>query len=471
MNRNDEYRQLLDALEDTPLKLDFTLERALARRKSRMKQKKRRAVLAPVSFLAALAAVFVLLVNVSPAFAYAAGRIPVLRELARFVALSPSLSAAVENKYVQLAGLEKTQDSVTARIEYLIVDQKQLNIFFTLSSDIYEGLTASPDISGADGSSLEGFSVVYSDPGETNDHLRKITVDFSKGTMPDTLMLTLRVHPSRFSENGETAPAPASDLEHDLFFGTDPAQPEVLTRIAFTLRFDPAYTAAGEILTPGREFTLDGQTFTLVSAEIYPTHMRFTLDDDESNTAWLKGLDFYVENARGERFESIANGITGYGREDGLMIETFMLESAFFSESARLTLHITGAAWLDKDMEKLRLDLASVRAETLPEGVALVSAEERDEGWLLKFTATEFEENHSYQVWDSHYYDAQGSRYDIMSMSAGFADATYSGDDSSGPPESVFDVTLPLKDYPYDEVWLCPVFSRRTTLNTPVSVP
>ena len=53
-------------------------------------------------------------------------------ELAQAVAWSPSLSAAVENDYVQPIGQSQTVNGVTATVEYVIVDRKQLSIFYTL---------------------------------------------------------------------------------------------------------------------------------------------------------------------------------------------------------------------------------------------------------------------------------------------------------------------------------------------------
>lgn len=46
-------------------------------------------------------------------------------------------------------------------------------------------------------------------------------------------------------------------------------------------------------------FTLDGQTLTVTDVEIYPTHVRVNVEGDGDNTAWLKGLDFYLENEDG----------------------------------------------------------------------------------------------------------------------------------------------------------------------------
>ncbi|MEA4894186.1 MAG: DUF4179 domain-containing protein [Oscillospiraceae bacterium] len=468
MNRNEEYESLLEEFEETPVKLDFTLDRARARRAGH-RRRIRKAVFTPLGTVAAVLAVFMLLVNISPTFAYAAGRVPMLRDLAKFVALSPSLSAAVENEYVQPMGLEQTADGITAKIEYVIVDLKQLNIFYTLSSATGQSVESSPEISGGDGSAMEGFSIMYSGPGEKDDSLRKITVDFSEGTMPDSLTLTLLVYPSRFPENSEMSSAPAHVSEYDYFFETDSAQPEVLTQLSFKLRFDPTYTDAGEIIPLDARFTLDGQELTLVSAEIYPTHMRFVFDDSESNTAWLESLGFYVENEKGERFEGISNGVSAFGKPDSPMMATYMLESAFFSKSKHLTLHITSAVWLDKNMERVRLDLDAVTAEALPEGVEFVSTERRDEGWLLEFTAEAYRENFSHQVWQSVYYDSQGEKHNIDSYSFSSVGSGYSP--GREIKENSFGIMLPLKDYFADEVWLCPSYSRYTVQAEPVILP
>ncbi|MFR7893274.1 MAG: DUF4179 domain-containing protein [Dysosmobacter sp.] len=55
-------------------------------------------------------------------FARACGRIPLLADLAKAVSWSPSLSAAVENDYVQPLRLSQSKNGITARVEYLIVD-------------------------------------------------------------------------------------------------------------------------------------------------------------------------------------------------------------------------------------------------------------------------------------------------------------------------------------------------------------
>ena len=139
MNRGEEYRSLLADLEQTPAALDGTVSRALER--DRARRRRHRLWSFPTGSFAACFVLFVLLVNLWPPFARACSDIPVLGRLAEAVRLSPSLSAAVENEYVQPIGQSQTVNGITATVEYVIVDLKQVNVFYTLEGDGYESLS------------------------------------------------------------------------------------------------------------------------------------------------------------------------------------------------------------------------------------------------------------------------------------------------------------------------------------------
>ena len=114
MNRNEEYRALLQELETTPPALDTAVERAMERRRA---ARKRRLWGIPVGSLAACFLLFVGLVNAFPTFAAACEDVPVLGALAEAVRFSPSLSAAVEHDYVQPVGQSQTKNGITATVE------------------------------------------------------------------------------------------------------------------------------------------------------------------------------------------------------------------------------------------------------------------------------------------------------------------------------------------------------------------
>ena len=451
MSRNEEYAALLAELEQTPAELETTVDRVL--RRERAAGKKRRALGISAVGLAACFGAFVLLVNLSVPFARACGNIPVLRELAKAVSWSPSLSAAVENEYVQPIGKSQTVNGITATIEYVIVDQKQLNIFFTLNADGYDNLNAGmPRYEPEQVCSTIGSS--WNQPPGT---LLNFTLDYGEGNVPDGFTITFRV--TTWVEPDWPAEAPIKSYEDEMLEPVEEEEPDYLAEFTFELAFDPQFTAKGETVPVDRTFDLDGQSLTVTEVEVYPTHVRVNVADDPANTAWLKSLEFYLENEEGERFEPISNGVSASGDPDSPANISFRLESPYFADSEHLTLHVTGAEWLDKDMERVRVDLADRTAERLPEGVTFQSAEKRDGGWVLTFRVQQRREHFTHQVWNSTFYDEAGNQYE--------SNRRGTTTDGSG----YFEEMLPLPGYQADVVWLQPTYSRTTAEITPVTIP
>ena len=465
MTRRDEYEKLVQTLAETPAQLDDTVQKAETRLRSR--HRKRLFLTMPAASLAALLLVFVMLVNLFPTVAYACGRIPLLKDLAQLVAISPSLSAAIENEYVQPVGQEQTANGITARIEYVIVDQKQLNVFYSVTSDAYESMTMRPKIKVVPGSAeLDGYFLSqHGVTNKENGELNYFTVDFVKGDMRDALQLILQVKDagSLFSVAHEPA-APADAVPPS----SEPDEEDFAAIFTFDVSFDPYYTAQGEVLELDKTFKLSDQQLMLKSAEIYPTHSDLNFEDVPGNTAWMVGLKYYLENEKGDRFEPGSNGILATGSVDSPMMESQHMESVFFSQSKNLTLYITGVTWLDKDFEKVRIDLANATADPLPGGIEFKSAEETPVGWAVTFTAPQYSSHSSYQLFKSTYYDEYGHSYMNRQWSTFVADYINEG----GTEDATrFTVSFTLKDYPYDVVYLTPSFTRIDMLSEPVAVP
>lgn len=452
MSRSEEYMQLLDTLEDIPYALETTVDRAVTRK--RALQNRRRMMGVSSGSFAACFVGFVLLVNLFPPFAYACGGVPVLRELAKAVAWSPSLSAAVENEYVQPIGISQTQNGITATIEYLIVDQKQVNIFYTLKGD-YEDLSGRK----VELSPEQHCSVSYGGAPNAPGEIQDITIDYVDDDVPDGFALTIGVT----SMDEELSEPPTSHTEDDMLEPVRDPEPEYLAKFTFDLKFDPTFTAVGEIIPVDQTIQLAGQTISITEAEVYPTHVRINVADHVDNTAWLRGLDFYLENEHGKTFEPISNGITATGGDDTNSYVSFRLESTYFARSEHLTLYITGSEWLDKDRETIHLDLAAKTADYLPEDVAFKSAEKREKGWLLEFRVKKREVDHTHQVFYMTFLDAKGVEYSIDSYSS------YS--DYEGDRDQYFIEELPLPDYHETEVWLKPTYTHTATEEMPVMIP
>lgn len=354
MNRKEEYRALLQELEQTPPELNFTVARAKARTR---RQRIRRSVTAPLSALSAACLAFVLLVNVSAPFAMACADVPILRELADAVCFNASLTAAVENDWVQPIGQTERDGEYAMTVEYLIVDQKQLNIFYRLEG----GADADPkdrymllsDLLDEQGEFLP--AAVITGGSALDCELYCITADLTsfEDTMPGRVRLDCRL-----TLNWDDS----AHMEND----------ETVAYFAFDLSFDPKFTAQATVLELDRWLELDGQRLLLKSAEIYPTHMRINLEDDPANTAWLRGLSFYVEDEQGNRFDAGSNGLTSTGSPDTPFTNSYRVESAFFNGGKHLTLYITGAAWLEKERQWTWLDLSDGTTGYLPGEVTLL---------------------------------------------------------------------------------------------------
>ena len=455
MNRMEEYRALLGELEHTPAALAGSARRA-EKRLARRRLTRRLGL--PAGSLAAACAAFVLLVNLCTPFALACGRVPVLRDLAAAVAFSPSLRAAVENEYVQYLGLEQTDGDVTMGVEYLIVDQRQVHIFFTVDSQVYPKLTGSGRLRLADG---EGAPVAWSMPGalDTPGELYQITAVFPQSDVPDTLVLEYEVTPAKSWQ----ATAPAEEEPEP----EEEAQP--VASFAFTLTFDPRYTQQGEVLAVGQWVELSGQRLYVDSVEIYPTATRLNLGDDPANTAWLKGLDGWLENGAGERFGPYTGSITA-GVDSGTpFTPTHWLESCYFTEHDELTLCLAGGEWLDKDMRWAQVDLAACTAAPLPDGVSLVEAVREEDGVRLTLRAPQGEAGIFRQVLTGRYRAPDGTEEYLN----GWSVTSAREQDGAGEWRDIpgyFHTEILLPDYPWDSVELELLSSRTTALDTPVTV-
>ena len=450
MNRNDEFRALLAELESPPTALETTVERALNREKAK---KRRRVFGVPAASLTACFLGFVLLVNVFPPFAKACGEIPILRELAKAVIWSPSLTAAVENDYVQPIGKSQTVNGITATIEYLIVDQKQVNIFFTLDGD-YENLAGSlPKFQPE-----QRCSTISGDFLQPPGTLLHYTLDYGEEDVPNAFTMTFNATTYVEREFGQQT-EPSADVWEDMFHPVEDTGEVFLAKFTFDLSFDPNFTAAGEQIPVDAEFELDGQSLTVKTVEVYPSHARVEIKGAAGNKAWLKGVTFYVENEAGERFEPISNGISASGDPNSPAMLSFRLESPYFAESRHLTLYLTQAEWLDKDLERVKIDLKTGDMDQKIEGVELLNAEKRSDGWLLTFKVKRLRENQSFALFSHRFYDGAGTEYENHSNASSWLDEEY------------FKEIIPLPDYPYDEVWLEPYFSHRTDCEPEILIP
>ena len=459
MNRNEEYWALVAQLSDTPPELAGTVERARARARKRTLN---RWLGIPVASLGGAAAAFVLLVNCCVPFAQACGRIPGLRDLAAAGALSPSLKAAVENDFVQVVDREQTENGITFRLEYLILDTMQINFFYTVSGGDYDRYHVYPSITGPDGEKLEGYSIVSSEAaaGDLGDFNVNYADDLQ---VPEALRLTCEVTAQREAGDG-TAVAPDSSIWDE----PEPArEPEIVATFTFDLELEERFTVPGGTIALDQWVEGDGQRLLLRELVVNPTHARLAVSSDPDNTAWLRGLDFYLEDENGTRYEAGARS-SGSGRlvssgADGTNdVIYYYLESSFFRAPKHLTLCLTGARWLDKDREWVTVDLTTGTAGWLPEGVEFLSAHRQGEDVHCVVLAPGIQQ---FISWD--YRDPEGGEHSFNSMSTA-VHASEPGQENL--EEGLHEISFSLRDYPWDTVELKLNFTRETAFSPAIAV-
>ena len=294
MDRKQEYDTLMQELRQTPPALEGTLDRALDRRRARRRK------LRPLRSLAAAAAVFVLLVNVSIPFAQACTHIPVLGWLAQAVCFSHSLSSAVEHDWVQKVEQTQRDNGYTLTLEDLIVDQKQIHFFYTLD---WEDPACEYAMVLVDGDRLSPRPTVLSDSVEGPQDAGHIVLDYREGQVPDRLDLVLTVRP-----NGDGSPA---------------------ARFRFQVALDPSLTAVGQVRPVEQWVELDGQQIYVDCLEIYPTHARLLLRDHPDNTARLVSLLCHLEDETGRRYER-EGGLSSFSDPDTGFLTELRLSSPYF---------------------------------------------------------------------------------------------------------------------------------------------
>ena len=447
MNRSVEFLAMLAEINQPSQELADTLNRAYKKKRKRT----RKLIICPLCGVATCFAAFILLVNLSAPVANACSQIPILRELAESVTFSRSLTNAVENDYVQTINLQQTQNDITATIEYLIVDQKQVNIFYRLTSEKYVGefekLVAEPVIS-CDDKNVAFYVYNHSFGSMDNGELQSITVDFTQGNVPDQLQCTLKAY----------------SFYDYLSKGSTNIGPEYLAEFDFQLEFDPHFTAIGKLYPVNETVVLDDQVITVTNIEVYPTHLRVEVAESKDNTAWLKNLDFYIETEEGLKFESVSSGVIATGSADSPSMVSYRADSTYFYEAEHLKLVITGAKWQRKDTETTYLNLITGEHGELPEGVEFDHIKKQGDDWSITIRDIPGEDGEMHRAFSDLYLDSAGNRYTVNKFHLAIGKLN-----KDGSVQCYYTYVI-LKNYPYDEVWLTPLLSNIWTAEKPVEI-
>lgn len=383
------------------------------RLKARIRRRQRRELGSAVSMAAAVF-LFVILVNVSPAFAGAVYDIPVIGRLAELVKFDKSLSDAIDNNYIQPVGLHARDGQTSLYLPYVIADEKNLVLFYQLPDSLSKAKRQGADsfelnlerlADGDSGRELDGFSYEsvlagYEDLSETQGLLLQ-RLRFESVPMPRHLLLTVSLTQAASGVTGQTV----SHFQFELFLNP--------------------YAPAKEYEI-GQTFTALGQRFTVERLFLYPTVTQVDIRFDPGNDSLIKGFDLSIlEN--GLEALSKTNGLTASYGDDVIHL---YLESNYFNPGQKRQLSIQGIQLLPKAEEYLTIDL---NKKTMSPDIGRLRLKSVELGQSSAYLVFE-NEDIGYLPLAMTYEDTGGSTYSIGSISSTQAD---------GKGEISFTVTVP----------------------------
>lgn len=426
MDRLQEYQELISKSNIIPEALDDVVLRAHRRVKFRRIYSRFGQI---AVFIVIAIGIFTISVNSSLKLAYAVGKIPILSDLAKKLTLSPSLKAAIDNEYVQPMNLSETRNGITVRVEYIIVDKKQVNIFYNINGSYDDewkiGLQNNKELE---------YTTSYFAGAEEPGELRRLTIDIHSQNVPSSLQLQCKLYKQE---------------------GIQYEAEDIVAVYDFDLQFDPNYIDQGEAIAIEKWLELDGQQIYFDQAGIYPTHFQLDLKDNEKNTAWLKSLYFRIVDEALAVPESSQNGITALGSVNSPFMASHRLDSNYFSQAKLFQLEIIGAEWLDKDFQSVTINLESNTANHLPQGVQLMHCNKTRGGWDIVFKVKRHEDVAARSPFASNYCDQQGNVYSFDQWSIGQEN------------QNNYILTLNIKDYSKKVIVLNTEVTRYTKFREP----
>lgn len=355
--------------------------------------------------------IFVGAVNLSPAFASAAAKVPLMRELVAAVSFDPSMKAAIEHHYVQLVKQSDSDNGYRLEVEYLVADTANLTVYYRFlgmgddAAAFHEQFRYMPELQDLDGNRLDGYGITWGGMVETEDELQAIKCNFTEGTLPEQLQLQVTV---------EQVVAPADDTAQDglddLIASYAAPKPDYETVATLTVPLHIDADSLFNLRTIDLQQTIEiaGQTILLEKAEIYPTQMRVYWQEAADNTAYIANLPMTLQGRQHHRWETISNGVSGIG-SIGQPRQTW-LDSSWFADDGVYLLQIEEIALLPKENRQVTYDYRSNTFTGLPAYIQLKAATPCDAGLFLEFEIQSSNSTVHGSVFDRSYLDGYGNQ-------------------------------------------------------------
>lgn len=465
MNRKEEYQTLKEKLEKTPPALNTAVKRA---QKKYNQNRLKKYFMYPLSAAAVLLFVFGMVVNQLPFSAvYAMGKIPIVRELTKAVAVSPALKAAVDNEYVQVLNMTQQKNGYTIKFEYMIVDSKQAYIFYKLEGEKYKDLFIEPEMVEVKKGELgKNYWVMatyqYEDQELTKEEkalkrsgYEKITLTLEDKDMPKEL--TFKCNIGRYSDIKTRS--------------SDDRAPQYLETITMKVKLDDSIQVAPKIREIKQWVEVEGKRVFVDKVAVYPTQIRVHIKADPKSKMEVSSFSFFVEDDNGKRLggKNFANGEESSRDFDGAETVSYTDENG-----CRVKAIASSGYWHDIDFKvyittmhfdtrggppRATIDFKNKTAANLPKGVTMTQLEKNSDGnWELKFKVKikgYREQNQVLTKWGSINEDGK-EEYEVEEKTRWEIEwwDNWSNDDPKQPEVDEIEMTMIIKNYKQNKIQL-----------------
>ena len=408
MDNNEKWNELLNESFKYPEELSGVETRF----KNRIMKEKRknRTIFSSISAIAA-SILFILLINISPAFANAVAEFPVIGKLAEYVKFDKSLSKAIENEYVQEVNLVAWDGNNKLLLPYVIADEKKLVLFFQMPEEFKQQPNQWVNIflknmtNSNTGEKVEGYG--YSTSGlslesrEQNYGFIMQDYHFTEGKLPKSIDIEVEIKVENILGSDEAIKTETPyDFKSNSTF-------EVMGTFNFHIELkDFVEPRVYEI---NEEHTIFDQKITIKDMKVYPTGTEVNISFNNENSAIIKGLELEVVQDSNKVLKGNGNGFSATHDAENEWMRVF-IESNYFDNPANQELIIKGVRLIDKDEEFVTVDIDNKTILPNIEGTELKQVIKKSDNATLIFL-TQILNDDNFGMFNHDYEDTEGNKY------------------------------------------------------------
>jgi uncharacterized protein YxjI len=341
---------------------------------------------------------FVLVISsfqLSPAFANYLKALPGIEKIIELMGTDKGVQEAYTNDYIQEIGITDRKGDKSFTVDHIIFDRSRMIIFYTfdlgaLSELEQKRLILQPDVLNEQGDGISATISTHSlsDKGQIKKGRIEIA-NYEAETLPDEI--TLQVQLQQYNETSK---------KYELFGET------------YSISFVPnkeKFFAMEEEITLNETVTIDGFTFNVDRAVIYPTQIAVHFSGLDQNTLrLLRFEDLRLVDETGEAWKNIS------GVGSGEKTYTIFFESNFFKDRKTLSLRGSTIRALPKEDLIVALD---IKKQTLLKGPDKLQFNGIKESWygeqfsMLQFSipVAENDEKEYYFSFDKNLLNKDGT--------------------------------------------------------------